>query len=84
MRCILARQTFARVENENHDVAFGDRLLGLRGHFAHDAFRVDRLESAGVDGDVVARPDAAFAVVPVARQARKIGHQSRRACASVD
>ena len=74
---ILARQAFARVEDENDNVALGDRLLGLRRHLAHNAFGIDGLEAAGVNDDVVTRPNAALAVVAVTREPRKIGDQRR-------
>ena len=58
MRSILRRQALARVEHKNHDVALGDRLLGLRRHLAHDALGRDGFETAGVDDEVrhVPRP----------------------------
>ena len=55
---VLRREAFAGIEHEDDDVALGDRLLGLRRHLADDAFGVHRLEAAGVDDDVVARPAA--------------------------
>ncbi len=72
---VLAGQSFARVQNENHDIAFGNRLLGLRCHFPHDALGIDGLEAAGIDGNVITRADAAFTVMPVAGEPGKIGDQ---------
>ena len=81
---ILRRQAIARVEHEDDDVALRDRLLGLRRHLPHDAFGIHRLEAAGVDDDVVARPAAAFAVVTVARQPGEVGDDVPTATGSAD
>ena len=72
---VLRRQAATGVAHEDHDVGFGNRRLGLIGHFAHDAFALYGLKAAGVDHDVRARPDAALSVLPIAGQSGKISHQ---------
>ena len=71
----MRRQTLAAVDDEDHHVGFGDRLLGLLGHFEHDAVLGHRLEAAGVDDQERPFADTAFAVMPVAGQAGQVGNK---------
>src|SRR5581483_8268013 len=72
-QAVRRREPGARVDDEDHGVGLGDRLLGLARHLGEDvALLRRRLEAAGVDGDEGAPAGAAFAVVPVARHARHV------------
>ena len=81
-RPVLRGKPFARIDQENHDVGFGDRLPRLLGHRMINAGLRLRLEAAGVDDQIGAIAAAAASVVPVARQARKIGDQRSSRLAS--
>ena len=61
---VAARQAFARIHHEQHDVGFVERPHRLARH--QSVQRVLRSgQTAGVHDDVGHRPDAAEAVLPV-------------------
>src|SRR6185295_8839579 len=64
----------AAVDHEDDGVGLGYGLLGLARHLDEDALLGARLEAASVDGDEGAAALAAFAVVPVARDAGDVVH----------
>src|SRR6185503_12325486 len=70
-RTIRRSRPGAPVDHEDDRIGLGDRLLRLARHLDEHALG-RRLEAAGVDGDEAALSLAAFAVVPVARDARQI------------
>ena len=74
----------ARVDQEDDDVGFGDRLPRLLRHLVQDAFRRHRLEPAGVDDEIRPVADARAAVVAVARQAGEVGDERGARAASGD
>ena len=68
------RESGAAVDDEDHRVGLGDRLLGLARHLHRQALVRARLEAAGVDGDEAALARASLAVMAVARHARQVVH----------
>ena len=71
---VLSRQTLAGIDDEDHDVGLGDRLSGLARHFLVNARLGRRLKPAGVDDDELLTAQSGIAVVAVAGQPRKVGH----------
>ena len=71
---VVRRQPRARVADEEHDVGFFDRELGLTGHRLNDAFGLDGFEPPGVDDQVRARAHAALTVLTVAGEAGVVRH----------
>ena len=55
---VLLGEAAARVDQEHHDVGFGDRGPRLLRHLVQDAVLRDRLEAAGVDDQERALADA--------------------------
>ena len=72
---VMRVQAGAGVHQEHHDVGLGDGLPGLARHLQQDAVLGDRLETARVDDDEGDIAHPALAVVAIAGQAGKIGHQ---------
>ena len=69
-----AGEARARVDDEDHRVRLGDRLLGLARHLDGKALAGARLEAAGIDGDEAPLAGAALAVMAIARHAGKVVH----------
>ena len=74
---IVRIEARSRVDQEQHDIGFRDRLPRLASHLVQNAGLGDRLESARIDDDerLVAHP--ALAIMTIAGQAREIRHERR-------
>ena len=72
---VLRREARAHIHQKNHHIGFRHGLPRLPRHFAVNAALVRlRLKAASVNGDKRAPPQPPSAVVPVARQPRKVGN----------
>ena len=76
---VLCRQALASVDEEDHSVAFGNRLPRLSRHRMHDAGLDLGFEASGVDHEIWPVCAEPAAEMPVARQSGKVGYQ-RIAC----
>ena len=73
-KVILGGETSARIGKEHEHIGFGDGTLGLQAHRLLDA-RGLLDEATGVDDDIGDRPEAAVAVLAIARDARHVRDQ---------
>jgi hypothetical protein len=71
---VMRRQAGTAVDHENDGVGFGNRLLGLAGHFMQDAVLDQRLETAGIDNQIGLLAQLAVTVMAVAGQTRHVGN----------
>ena len=71
---ILGGETGARIGEEHKHIGLGDGALGLQSHRLLDA-RGLLDEATGVDDDIWDRPEAAVAVLSIARDARHVRDQ---------
>ena len=69
---VAAHEPGAAVDDEDHRIGLGDRLLRLARHLHRQALVRARLEAAGIDGDEAPLARAAFAVMAIARHARQV------------
>ncbi len=67
-------QAGTAIDDEDHRVGLGDRLLCLARHLDRQSLVGARLEAAGVDGDEAAAARAPLAVMAIARHARQVVH----------
>ena len=71
---ILGGETGARIGKEHEHIGLGDGTLGLQAHRLLDA-RGLLHEATGVDDNIGDRPEAAIAVLTIARDARHVRNQ---------
>ena len=70
---VVSRQATPHIHHEDHRVGLRHRLTRLPRHLGHHAGGLFGFEAAGVDHDELAPAQACIAVVPVTRQAGKVG-----------
>ena len=68
----MRRQAGAAIDHEDHGIGFGNRLLGLAGHFMEDALLDQGFKAAGINYQIGLFSEFTVTVVTVAGQARHI------------
>ena len=69
---VLTGKTGTGIQHKDHHIGFGDCLLRLLGHLLEDAARCVRLETTGIDDDVLMLALTTLAVMAVTRQPCKV------------
>ena len=69
---ILRRNAIAAIDHEQYAVCLVHRLPRLTRHFPVHAFGGNGFQPAGINHQIRLRPDTAFAVMAISRQARQV------------